>query len=250
MKIDKAIHSVNNNKSYLDFWEPVSMIWKEKFGIEPVLYYFYKNYFEEDITISERYGKVHRIKLIEGIPDAIQIMWARYYMPSEEADSIQIISDIDMFPISKKYFIDQLVDIEDNKYVHINPCIESYGTLPSCYHIAKGFLYKKYLDLPGTWEESILQVIKSGFGKTINGNDLWFADEEYATNKILKNKDNNVIFLKRKNGQDGFRIDRSNWHYNADLVLRQEYYDAHSIRPFENNKKEIEKLINLIMESN
>lgn len=249
MKIDKAVHSVNNNKSYLDFWEPVSMIWKEKFNIEPILYYFYKNYFEEDIEISEKYGKVHRIKLIEGIPEAIQIMWSRYYMPSMDLDSIQIISDIDMFPMSRKYFVDQISTVENNKYVHINPCIDSYGILPSCYHIAKGNLYKKYLELPETWEESILSVIKSGFGKTINGNDLWFADEEYATSKILKNKDDDVVFIKRKNGQNGHRIDRSNWIYDSNKVLNQEYFDSHSIRPFQANKKEIEKLINLIMES-
>jgi hypothetical protein len=59
MKINKAIHSVNNNPDYLDFWESVSMIWKEKFSAEPILYYFYENFLEEDLEITEKYGKSH-----------------------------------------------------------------------------------------------------------------------------------------------------------------------------------------------
>lgn len=249
MKIDKAIHSVNNNKSYLDFWEPVSMIWKEKFGVEPVLFYFYSDYMEEDIEISEKYGKVERIKLIKEFPNALQVMWSRYYMPTQYPDDVSIICDIDMLPMSKSYFLDQIEKYDNEKYIHLNPCVETYGLIPSCYHVATGKNYKKYLELPDSWEESITQVVKSGFGKTINGNDLWFADEQFATSKILKNKDENVILLKRNGGQNGFRIDRDRWTYNEQKILSGYYYDCHSIRPFEKHKVEIEKIVNLIMQS-
>jgi len=221
MKIDKAIHSVNNNKSYLDFWEPVSMIWKEKFGVEPVLFYFYKDYMEEEIEISEKYGKVIRVKMMKEIPEAIQVMWSRYYMPTLYPEEVSIICDIDMFPMSTEYFVEQIRHYENTKYLHINPAIETYGLIPSCYHIATGNNFKKYLELPDTWEESIMQVVKSGFGRTINGNPLWFADEEYATR----------------------------WGYEDEKVLKEHYFDCHSIRPFEKHKKEIKKLINLIMKS-
>lgn len=249
MKIDKAIHSVNNNKSYLDFWEPVSMIWKEKFEIEPVLFYFYRDYMEENIEISEKYGKVIRIKMIKEIPEAIQVMWSRYYMTTLFPEEVSIICDIDMFPMSTEYFVNQIKDYENTKYLHINPAIETYGLIPSCYHIATGNNFKKYLELPDTWEQSIIQVVKSGFGRTINGNPLWFADEEYATNKLMKNKDKDVEFIPRRGGLGGFRIDRSRWHYEDEKVLKEYYFDCHSIRPFEKYKQEIEKLINLIMNS-
>lgn len=247
MKINKVILSVNNNKLYLDFWKPVSMIWKLKFNIEPVLYYFYSNFLEEDIEIDETYGKVIRIPLIKGIPDAIQIMWARYFMPSLDPENTYIISDIDMLPMSKEYFLQQIENVPEDSYVHINPCIESYGLIPSCYHISKGKNFKKYLELPELWQESILQVINSGHGKEINNNKFWFADEQYATEKLLKNKDDKVLLLNRKNGQNGFRIDRDSWFYDEKQILKNFYYDCHSIRPYEKYKEEIDKIIHLIM---
>jgi hypothetical protein len=247
MKINKAIHSVNNNPDYLDFWESVSMIWKEKFNVEPILYYFYENFLEEDLEITEKYGKVKRIKTINGIPTAIQVMWSRYFMPSTFPEDVSIICDIDMLPMSEEYFLKQIDKISDNKYVHLNPCISSYGLIPSCYHVATGANFKKYLELPETWEESIFDVVNSGFGKTVSGNELWFADEEYATHKLLKNKDENLILLNRNGGQNGFRIDRDRWHYDEEKILQDYYYDCHSIRPYQKHKREIEKIVKLIM---
>ena len=43
MKIDYAIHSIDDNPLYSEFWEPVSKIWKNKFKVEPVLIVIKKN---------------------------------------------------------------------------------------------------------------------------------------------------------------------------------------------------------------
>jgi hypothetical protein len=246
MKIDNVILTVNNNKSYLDFWEPVSKIWKQKFNIEPILYYFYENYFEENINISEKFGKVERIKIIPEFPTALQVMWGRYYFPTTQLEKTWIISDIDMLPMAREYFLKQIEDIDDDSYVHLNPCIETYGLYPSCYHIAKGSVFKNFLELPGSWVQSIAEVVNSNLGKTVNDNKMWFADEEFATKKLL-NK--NIIKLKRQNGQNGFRIDRSNWIYDEQKILNNYYFDCHSIRPYEKHKNEINKLVNLILQA-
>ena len=34
------------------------------------------------------------------------------------------LSDIDMFPISKDYFIDSIKDIDIEKYIHLNPIVD------------------------------------------------------------------------------------------------------------------------------
>jgi hypothetical protein len=248
MNIDNVILTSNNNPLYLDFWPIVSRIWCLKFKINPILYFFYKNG-EKDLKIDDSNGEVRRIELIKNIPESIQVLWARYYMPSQEPFKTWIISDIDMLPMSNFYFIDQIKNIPDDHYIHINPCLKTYGLIPSCYHIAKGYTYKKYLELPNSWEESIRQVVNSGFGSTINNNKLWFADEQFATNKILKNKDDKFLFLERNGGQNGFRIDRINWNYDKDKIGKEYYYDCHSIRPYEENKFEILNLTKLILNS-
>ena len=91
--------------------------------------------------------------------------------------------------------------------------------------------------------------MKSGLGRTINGNPLWFADEEFATNRLIKNKDENVILIPRRTSLADSRIDRSNWHYEEEKVLKEYYFDCHSIRPFQKYKPQIEKIVNLIMNS-
>ena len=242
MKIEKAILSCDDNKLYSDFWPLVSRVWKEKFNIEPVLLYFGKE------KMSTEFGTVINIDIIKEIPISIQTLWIRYFYPSQEPETTWIISDIDMFPISKYYFVDKISNIEDNKYVHLNPCINTYNLIPSCYHVAKGSKFKEVLDLPDSWEESIHQVVNSGFGKSVDGNKYWFADEQYATNKILNytNK-NDLVFLQREYGQNGLRIDRPNWRYYEGLVSSGLYFDSHSIRPYEKYKKEIDKLVNLIL---
>ena len=113
MKIDKVIMSCDDNPLYADFWKPVSEVWKKRFDIDPVLIYFGDN------KLDETFGQVIPVKPIEGIPSYAQAQWARFWFPTLELNTVQIISDIDMFPISRSFFIDQLEAIPDDQYVHL-----------------------------------------------------------------------------------------------------------------------------------
>lgn len=242
--------SSNSNSMYLDFWPIVSKIWKLKFNIIPVLYYIDENH---EIEISEEYGIVKKLKPVKGIPIYLQCLWIRYWAFQEFLENVCIISDIDMLPLSQKYFIENLENIGDEKYVHLNPCYESYGTLPSCYHVSKGNLFKKILDLHDNWQDSITHLFSLNLGRDpgghLRGNTQWFADEKFSSDKIFvykKNNENDVIFLKRENGQNGYRIDRINWNYVPEKVIQGYYYDSHSIRPYSQYQKEINDLVNLL----
>ena len=249
MKIDKVIHSADNNALYLDFWPLVSKIWKKKFNIEPVLIFIG----DKNTKIDETYGTVIKIEPIKEIPIYLQTLWVRYWIPSTESETTWMISDIDMFPISKDYFLKQIKDVEDDKYIHINPCVDEYGTLPSCYHIAKGKKFTEVLELSRDWKTSLEEVYNSNLGSDpgahLSGKECWFADERYANLKIIKYpKKWDLVFLNRNGGQNGRRVDRSNWNYDPKLIREGWYYDSHSIRPYKKYKKEIDKFVNLILE--
>jgi len=246
MKIDFAIHSVDDNKLYSDFWSPVSKVWKEKMGIEPVLLVLKD---KESFNINDfdtRYGTVINIDPVAGVPTYLQCLWVRYWYPTLHPEKVSVISDIDMFPISKRYFVDQLSTIDSEKYVHLNPVTN--GSLPSCYHVAKGKSFKKVLELPDqfdsslkeltSYQDQLLHVDHMGF-------NLWGIDESYATMKIVNHSDkSDFVFLQRH----GHRIDRSNWRYSEDALLNSDVYvDSHSIRPYHEHKQEIDRLVNLIL---
>ena len=242
MKIDYAIMSSDSNDLYLDFWPYVSKIWKLKFNIEPILIYIDN----EDKQIDTTYGKVYKIKPIDSFPIYIQNLFVRYWYPITISDKTTIITDIDMLPISQYYFKEQITNIDDDKYVHINPCIKSYGMIPSCYHIAKGKTYKEILDLSNSFELSLNQL--NNFKNNRTNKEFWFTDEMYASEKLNKIKDKKkIVLIERQDGQNGHRIDRENWIYDEKLIKSEYYFDSHCIRPIKMYKKEIDKLVNLIM---
>lgn len=237
MKIQKAIMSVDDNPLYSDFWFPVSKVWKLRFNIEPVLIYFGEK--ELDTT----YGSVIETEAIEDIPLYLQTQWARFWYTTTEPETTFIISDIDMFPISHKYFINQLENIDENKYVHL---YGNHRPLPVCYHVAKGKQFKKILNLEDSFEAS-MRTLYSFEARTPThmGFDKWGLEEAYST-KIIENSEHkdDLIFLSRR----GERIDRSNWTYNPELLKKEDYYiDSHSVRPYEEYKLEIENLVELLV---
>lgn len=253
MKINYAIHSSDSNNFYLDFWPLVSKVWKLKFNIEPILIYIDKN---QNLEIDETYGTVIRMKEIDGIPNYLQNLWVRYWYPVNFLNEVSIISDIDMFPISKEYFIDSIKEIDDDKYVHLNPIINTLPhpeSLASCYHLAKGYKFKEVLDLADTWESSIWELYNSGLGcdhgihgEHLIGKDRWAADERFATRKINEYKtQNDIVLLNRRGGHGGYRIDRLDWVYSDENF--NDYIDSHSIRPYEVYKNEIDNLVEKIL---
>uniref|UniRef100_A0A6C0J2J0 Glycosyltransferase n=1 Tax=viral metagenome TaxID=1070528 RepID=A0A6C0J2J0_9ZZZZ len=253
MKIDIVIHSSDSNPYYLDFWPIVSKIWKVKFGVTPLLVYIDENH---DIPIDETYGIVVKMKPVEGVPLYIQCCWVRFWIPTQYPEKMCMTSDIDMLPISKRYFIKRIENIPDTAYVHLNAGSKYYDRLPVCYHIARGSLFKEILELPDTFEESAHQVNDFPFaetGHTIPGKEFmrWGIDEEFSTNKIRKYKDYSIFkFFSRSAAHDN-RIDRHDWQYQVSDLHRDLYVDCHSIRPYSDpeNKKEIDKLVEYIMET-
>lgn len=241
MRIDYAVMSSDDNELYLDFWLPVSKLWKERIGITPVLLYF------GDGSPSEEYGIVIKMnKNVTNLP--LATCWARYWWAGQQKDAITIITDIDMLPFSTWYFKYQLERFSNDKYVHINPCIDTYSRLPSCYHVASGNTYKELLQLPDTFEESYNILLNQYFDNSTcyvkGGNNLWCYDEYYASELLLKSKSDKLVLVNRIGGQSGHRIDRTDWNYDIEKLKAGYYYDSHSIRPYKDNKALIDKLIN------
>jgi hypothetical protein len=246
MKINYAIHSSDSNPLYLDFWPYVKKAWL-KLGIKPVLVYIAADY--DSKIIDESDSIVVRVKPEPDIPLSFQTQWVRFWITSNFYQGVCIISDIDMIPLSHWYFNEQIKDASVHSYIHLNPCIEQYGRLPVCYHVAMGNTFKKVLSLENTWQESLSKVYALNFDSALhNNNPKWGNDEEYTTQQILKyQKDNpyDIWLLKRSTGIVN-RIDRGDWKYDKTLLTQANYYDVHCMRPVQDHADEIDFLINHI----
>ena len=247
MRIRHSIVSCDANPFYRDFWPLVSKLWKTRLGITPVLCYVDKY---DDPSISRTYGQVVRYDPLDDIPLSFQTQWVRFFHATQYGQEVAVISDIDMLPLSHYYFVEQIADIDVNRYVHLNDCIDTYGHLPACYHVAKGNVFKKVLDAGESWHESCARVFSLKLGIEISldhfGSPVyWFADEIYAAKKISEFPDQTIFLLvQREGGQNGRRIDRSNWAYSKKLLQQNYYFDAHCPRPITQYMSVINPVIN------
>ena len=163
MEVTNAVVASDANPFYLDFWPLVSKLWTTKIGINPVLCHVAgagtdlpKKY--------KKYGEIVEFEPVDDIPLAFQSQWARFFQAAKFKDEVTIVSDIDMLPLSPYYFSRQLAGVPDHFYVHLNPCVDTYGHLPVCYHVAKGRLFKEVLEIADSWPESCRFVFSQKLG--------------------------------------------------------------------------------------
>lgn len=250
MKINKVILSCNNNTYYSDFWTPVSKIWKIKFDIDPILLVISN----DKMDLSSDYGEVKYFNPLKNIPEHIQAQCIRYWYPSVELDTTWMISDIDMFPISKYYFIDSIKCVKDDKFVNLNSDGKYF---PACYNCGLGRTFKDVIQIDENWEDFMTKVYmfkdNITYSHSLENSNIsnlanWGLDEYYSCEMINKyNDQSKIINVSRPGGFCQRRLDRINWNPSEELIKDEWYNDCHSIRPYSLYKKQIDTLVNQII---
>lgn len=260
MKITKAIFS--SSEEYSDFWNIQSRVFKEGLGIEPVCLLFGK---KENTDANETYGKIIEMEFIPDLPKIIQITWAKFYYTKLEPETTWLIGDIDQIPLQKEWFIDNINELDDDYYVHLNAsaCCQPYNLpndtwekkgsfltggadLPAHYHVAKGYNFIKAYNLDESFFNQINYICSSrkyGGGarsgwKNFNEQFLWCAEEDFSSEQLwLKVSAGQIkykgFFYNNKNNTN--RIDRSGWHnnnyqYDVEKLFNKEIIDMHCMR--------------------
>jgi hypothetical protein len=241
-----VIMSCDDNPYYFDFWEPVSYVWKEKMGLMPVLVHFGEK------TPSNTHGAVIKMPIDPDIPVHTHCQLSRIWVPKLFENQFCMTSDIDMIPLSRKYWnpLGSMTDEQEFDWLHLNSSGDYY---PICYNIAKSETYKDVLELDDNFNDFMKKVVDEtsnrgthdiGFGKFEN----WFIDEEYLSNKLTSKKDKiKILQADRPGGHpNGSRIDRDRWGYHLQSLKDGNYIDCHSIRPFSEHREEIMKIVSML----
>lgn len=226
----------NNNPLYLDFWPIVSKVWREVFNITPVLGLISD---EETNIYNDGNGLVIKLKSIEGFDDGLLSQLVRLYLP-KFLEGNCIISDIDMIPLSKKYFIEDLNEYSDNDFIILSshhPQTIDTNQYPMCYVVGNDKIFKELFTLDDDWISFIKKIPSQG----------WFTDQLYLYNTINKNNNFSYKFPRRNGGFTNNRIDRIMWSYDVNKLKDGYYIDSHSLRPYSQYSEEINKLINYLI---
>tara|TARA_R100000008_G_scaffold86216_1_gene78405 strand:+ start:876 stop:1781 length:906 start_codon:yes stop_codon:yes gene_type:complete len=202
MKIDKIVFSTS--EEYSGFWNIQSKIWKSVFDIEPVCILFGK---KENTNMKEDYGTIIEREFEKDLPKVLQITWSKFDYPKTEPDTVWMLGDIDMVPLQKFYFTDNIKDAPENAYLHLNfagislvrrgildaflkegsesiaRSNGSYNTgadLPGHYHVSKGSNFQKIFNLDRTFREQVDDIASShrhGLGPAGNSEKPQGVDE-------------------------------------------------------------------------
>lgn len=235
LKIDRVILASDTNPLYLPFWPLVARAWKERIGIQPTLALIA----EDDIAIDTSIGDVIRFKPIPGIKTSMQAQVMRLLLPIYFPDQVCIISDIDMLPISKEYFINSVADIPDDKFVVYRD--HGYGTnslrFPMCYNAGKGYLFQSIFKINTV--EDIPQKIKEWAALNCG----WETDEVMLYKHVRGWEHfNDKCVLLHHTSMVPQRIDRADWKYSKNKLKEGYYVDSHMVRPLDKFYKEIKEL--------
>lgn len=238
MNIDYVVVSSDENQMYLDFWELTKKMWINVVGIKPILLKICDN----DSFIDYGDCIIIEIKKIENINTGLQAQLSRLYVSKYFENKNILISDIDMIPLSKDYFINQVKECDDQSIIiYSSDAYSDDRRYPMCYILANSEKYKKIFNICNDFNSFITNILS-------NYNCGWDTDEIYMTNQII-NSGENIIKLNRGwiNGMAKDRVDRVLWQYNIDKLKNNLYIDSHLLRPYSQYYKEINKLIEYVL---
>ena len=274
MKIDKVIFGVDDNPLYQGFWEIQAKICREILNITPVLFKITdeeSDFYDDGNGLVKNINKESCSGIITSFLSPVIRMYGTKYFP----DEVCITGDIDMIMINKNYFIDNVSNFSNDDLVLFDagaydPNREECNDeslfagerYPICYAAAKGSTFKKILDTDRPFPQYAheLGLLRLGWGT----DEIYFGRQ---VNKYENEINVHKIYRPRKNGwivED--RIDRHNFpidftndkerefnekygNYKEDLLLNGYYIDAHCPRPYDECKREIDELVELIFKT-
>ena len=249
MKLDRVILGCDTHPDYLPFWNLSSKAWNTLIGVTPTLVLI-ADEIPDDLDTT--YGEIHLLKPIEGIPTARQAQIVRFFFPSQFPDEVCLTSDIDMFPLSGRYFNEIPISASDEHLVVYSsdstiPGMPNHPSFAVGYNAAKGRTFEKIVrGNMKNFEERLREWLSHGYD--------WFTDEKmfYQCWTEWEDRLTHTMFFRR--GYNVMpdpihinRIDRStNCAYQPELLQQGYYYDFHMPRPYKEYREQIHDVVNVL----
>jgi hypothetical protein len=256
MRVNRVILVTDANPMYADFWNPISKVYREKFGITPTLVFLGDNPHQLGFELTDNSALIFTPHPEYSMP--LQATLAMSYATGFYPDDTILIQGIDEVMLSP-LFLNMVDKYEDDTYVQLiddayrpHHWSQKGGTSPSGLHIAKGSTFQKVYDFPATFHEYVERVNNSGIGAFWDAPDRdgkWGLDESYTSHKLREFRDNGGKVACE--AQFGLLVERriecERWKepkYDMDKLRSGWYSQSHLCRPYKDHKVWLDKLFN------
>jgi hypothetical protein len=253
MKLDCVLTAVNENKLYLDFVPIFIKTWNKLYPeVDIKIVLIAKNIPENLLPYK---NNIIIFEPIENVLTSFTSQFIRLLYPCIlNYKKGVLITDIDMLPMNRSYYTENISSYDDSKFIYYreNICNE-FNQIAMCYNAATPKIWKEIFNINSLNDIvcRIKDVFTSNIIKEGHGNTGWSTDQIVLYNNVINwNKiTNNFVILKEQN--TGYkRLDRSAFR-NIDNNIRNniitgKYTDYHMHRPMKKYSKLNYEIYNLL----
>lgn len=252
MKIDLCLTACDLNTDYLDFFPFVYKSWSNIVGLDIKLILI-SDYIPEKLL--EYKDNIILFKPIKNIPSSFQAQCIRVLYPALFINKNIIISDMDLIPLNKHYYLDNIKKLDNDTFIIYRNVLEDIEQYPICFCLANSSIWKDIFnintedDIRGTLIEWYSQIPENDYKLSSPYSIGWAFDQLqlfYKVNKwdkkIVKFQDEDTLFN---------RLDRSKIDYimeNKEEIKKNInkglYSDFHLPKPFINYNHILYYLLN------
>tara|TARA_B100000989_G_C19523938_1_gene465758 strand:- start:1016 stop:1759 length:744 start_codon:yes stop_codon:yes gene_type:complete len=247
MKLDCVITSVNNNPLYIDFLPLFIKTWNKLYPSVDIKIILIHTEIPENIKIYEK-----NIILFHPLPNVSTSFTSQYirllYPALLNYKNGIMITDMDMLPMNRHYYSENIKHIPNNKFISMRNCLLSEKQIAICYCVASN---KTWGDI---FQIKTLEDVKTRLTKINNyykNNISWFLDQIhlYHNVKYWNSKTNDCIILNDKRTKFN-RLDRIYKFIlnenTINAIKSGKYSDYHCYRPYNEYKEINEKVFELL----
>lgn len=253
MLLTDVLTSCDLNPLYLNFIPSFIKAWKILFPTINIHIILIANEIPHNFLHLQQY--IHLFKPLPNIPTSFTSQNIRLLYPSllNETTGGILITDIDIIPMNSKYYIDNIQNIDNNKFVcyrQLN-CVGP-NEMVICYNIAHYNIWQNIFKIITINDINIHLFYLYNNPKYIGHKNMpyWITDQLYLYEKtqLWNNYYNNLIIL--NDFYTGFkRLDRNNLpnlSSISSLIINKYYTDYHMLRPYDTFKNTNDAIIELL----
>jgi hypothetical protein len=256
MKVSCALVACNENTHYLSFWPFVQTAWLKIVGIPCIMIYVGEtlpNSLKEDPSV------IHFLP-IDGWPTATQAQCIRLLYPALlKYDGAIILSDMDIIPLQKEWFVSQVEYFDDSMFVSLRGIDEEIKQIYICYVAAHAQTWSEMFsitsvdDIRKTLQEWSIKYPADG----VHGSLGWCTDQIqlYTTVETWYSENPDRIGLIPWSPTIS-RLDRDiqlDWYtYTPELKekLENEFYVDFHLPSIDENRSQIVRILEQCLENN
>ncbi len=256
MKLTDVLTATNMNPTYYKFVPIFIKTWKKILPDVNIHIIVIANNLIEELLPYKEYIKL--FPPIENVETSFIAQNIRLFYPAllKNAKGGILITDMDIIPMTKNYYIDSITKIETDKFFCYRPlsCVGK-NEMVMCYNIAHQNVWSEIFNINSLNDivSTLLSINKKEkyIGENANKyyEPFWITDQLYLYEKTQEwNKLTNNLIISNDDKINKFtRLDKIYInYYTTEFITNNNFIDFHMPRPYNSYKQTIDNIVELL----